>query len=248
MTAFKDVETLYERLGETQSLWAVMTYPEFRNDENLEKFFESGEVEIDEQLKRLAELKIEYTKGSCLDFGCGVGRLTNAWSPHFEKVTGVDISSTMIAKANEIKKFENVSFILNKNQDLRTIDDESFDFVYSNKTIQHIPYPASKNYIKDFFRILKPGGVALFLVHNCRHSEEGSISFKLSKWHRETVRPFFKKLRGKPPVQIHPISKENISKFVSESGGEILHWETDSSYTRRKKGNLRTWYWTRRNA
>ncbi len=74
----------------------------------------------------------------------------------FENVTGVDISSTMIAKANEIKRHENVTFLLNKNEDLQTIESDTFDFVYSNKTIQHIPYAASKNYIKDFIRILKP--------------------------------------------------------------------------------------------
>jgi hypothetical protein len=33
---------LYENLGEEQALWAVMNYPEYRNDENIDKFFESG--------------------------------------------------------------------------------------------------------------------------------------------------------------------------------------------------------------
>ena len=244
--AFQNVEALYENLGDEQALWAVMTYPEYRNDENVDKFFDSGREEIELQLKKLEELSIDYLKGKCLDFGCGVGRLTHALGRYFQNAIGVDVSSTMIQKAEEIKKQDNVSFILNKKDNLSQLESSSFDFIYSNKTIQHIPYPASKNYIKDFFRLLKPGGVAVFLVHNCKHAEEGSLKFNYLKWYRESVRPFLKKVRGKPPVQIHPISDKNIAKFVKDAGGEVIKWETDSSYTRRRKGNLRTWYWTRR--
>ena len=247
-SAFKAVETLYEDLGENQAFWAVMTYPEYLDDKNEDAFFESGKEEVKAQIKRLAELNFDVQKGRCLDFGCGVGRLTNALAEHFESAVGVDVSSTMIDRANKIRRQSNTEFVLNKREDLAQLEEASFDFVYSNKTIQHIPYPASKNYIKDFFRLLKPGGLTVFLVHDCKHHEEGSFAFKLVKWHREKVRPFFKKLRGKPPVQIHPISKQNIEKFVTDAGGEILHSETDTSYTRRKSGNLRTWYWARRKA
>ena len=246
MDAFEKVEALYEDLGHKQALWAVMTYPEFRDDENVDNFFESGVSEIKLQMDRLADLSIHIEHGQCMDFGCGVGRLTNALGDYFSSVTGVDVSSTMIEKANNLKKLSHVNFLLNKREDLGSLEDSTFDFVYSNKTIQHIPYPASKNYVKDFIRVLKPGGVAAFLVHNCKHAEEESFKFNLQKWFRETIRPFVKKLRGKPPVQIHPISKQNIEKFITEAGGEIIHWETDRSYTKRKSGNLRTWYWTRK--
>ncbi len=245
-SAFKAVETLYEDLGENQAFWAVMTYPEYLDDQNEDAFFESGREEIQTQISRLSELDFEFQKGRCLDFGCGVGRLTNALAEHFKEAVGVDVSSTMIERAKQIRRRGNTQFVLNKREDLAQLVEASFDFVYSNKTIQHIPYPASRNYIKDFFRLLKPGGLAVFLVHDCKHRDEGSWPFNLARWQRETVRPFFKKLRGKPPVQIHPISKRNIEKFVQDAGGEILHNETDTSYTRRKRGNLRTWYWARR--
>ena len=245
-TAFEKVEALYEELGESQALWAVMTYPEYRDDKNLEDFLESGISEIDLQMDRLKQLGLDVRAGRCLDFGCGVGRLSHALASHFDEVVGVDISSTMLEKAEEIKKSDEVSFVLNKRDDLDCLEPASFDFVYSNKTIQHIPYPASKNYIQGFFRCLRPGGVAAFLVHDCKHSEEGSLSFNLARWHRENVRPFFKKLRGKPPVHIHPISSRNIQKFVESVGGQILHFETDTGYTKRRRGNLRTWYWARK--
>lgn len=246
--AFRNVEALYEELGEEQALWAVLTYPEYRDDENVTQFFETGVTEIEKQMKLLKQLKIRVERGACLDFGCGVGRLSNALAPYFNEVTGIDVSSSMIRKAEEIRKYENITYLVNKQDNLAVLQPNSFDFVYSNKTLQHIPYPASKNYIQGFINVLKPDGVAVFLVHNCQHTEEGSWQFNLAKWYRETIRPFFKKLRGKPPVQIHPISSQNVRKFVEQAGGEILHAETDTRYTRRRSGNLRTWYWVRKSS
>ena len=39
---------------------------------------------------------------SALDFGCGVGRLSHALADLFLNVTGIDVSPTMVAKANEL--------------------------------------------------------------------------------------------------------------------------------------------------
>ena len=245
-SAFRAVESLYEDLGANQAFWAVMTYPEYRDDQNEEAFFASGKEEIDKQINRLAKLGFDFQKGRCLDFGCGVGRLTHALSDYFEEAVGVDVSSSMIERARTLQRNDNTQFVLNKREDLSLLASESFDFIYSDKTIQHIPYPASKNYIQDFFRVLKPGGLAVFLVHDCDHSEEGSFKFFLERKFRELVRPFFKKLRGKPPVQIHPISHKNIEKFVTSAGAKLLHRDADTDYTRRIGGNLRTWYWARR--
>ncbi len=244
--AFERVEALYEELGESQALWAVMTYPEYRDDKNLDDFLSSGVSEIDLQMGRLNQLGLSVQPGRCLDFGCGVGRLSNALASHFAEVVGVDVSSTMLEKAEQIKMSDNLTFVLNKSDNLDCLEPETFDFVYSNKTIQHIGYPASKHYIQGFLRCLKPGGMAAFLVHDCKHREEGSLSFNLTKWHRENVRPFFKKLRRKPPVHIHPISSRNVKRFVESAGGGVLHFETDTGYTKRRRGNLRTWYWARK--
>ena len=56
----------------------------------------------------------------------------------------------MISKSEEIQKQSNAHFLLNKRDDLQQIESETLDFIYSNKTFQHIPYPASKDYIQDF--------------------------------------------------------------------------------------------------
>ena len=50
----------------------------------------------------MASRRAGLHRGTALDFGCGVGRLSQALTKYFEQVAGVDISHTMIAKAKEV--------------------------------------------------------------------------------------------------------------------------------------------------
>ncbi|WP_373288585.1 class I SAM-dependent methyltransferase [Brucella endophytica] len=57
----------------------------------------------------------------CLDFGCGVGRVTQALATKFHKAIGIDISPTMIAKAENYREKNgcgNADFILTSSSDL----------------------------------------------------------------------------------------------------------------------------------
>jgi 2-polyprenyl-3-methyl-5-hydroxy-6-metoxy-1,4-benzoquinol methylase len=47
-------------------------------------------------MERLKTLDLGEQHGRALDFGCGVGRLTQALATHYDKVDGVDISWEMI--------------------------------------------------------------------------------------------------------------------------------------------------------
>jgi ubiquinone/menaquinone biosynthesis C-methylase UbiE len=63
---------------------------------------------------------------SALDFGCGVGRLTRALSRYFNQSYGIDISASMIKKAQELNQsYPNCQFIFNDKADLRFFSDLS---------------------------------------------------------------------------------------------------------------------------
>ena len=54
-----------------------------------------------------------------LDFGCGVGRLTQALAEHFERVAGVDIAASMIARARQENRHgDRVRYVVNERSDL----------------------------------------------------------------------------------------------------------------------------------
>ncbi len=101
-----------------------------------------------------------------LDFGCGPGRLTQALATRFDEVTGVDVAPAMIERARSYAgaSGSRCRFEVNARPDLSMFADRTFDLVYSNLVLQHIPPELSRGYIAEFVRVLKPGGIAVFQV------------------------------------------------------------------------------------
>jgi len=116
-------------------------------------------------LYQLAQLSHPPGRGAAFDFGCGVGRLTQALAEHFESVTAVDISERMIELARGLNRHgERVSYVHNTASDLAAFSPGTFDFVYSDIVLQHVVPAASDRYIREFVRILRPGGITVFQV------------------------------------------------------------------------------------
>ena len=98
-----------------------------------------------------------------LDFGCGMGRLTAALAGYFRESVGVDISEEMIKLARE--SHPNCTFVFNDQVHLSVFPDGYFDFIYSAIVLQHLPTEEIiAAYIRDFLRVLVPGGLLVFQV------------------------------------------------------------------------------------
>ncbi len=75
---------------------------------------------------------------SALDLGCGTGRTVIELSKHFDNVTGIDISSSMIEFAKQkCKENRNTNFY---NGDIRNLNlgSHSFDYIVSHTTFHHL--------------------------------------------------------------------------------------------------------------
>lgn len=129
------------------------------------EFFAHGQAEIDAAMLRLrAELGIsDIPADRALDFGCGVGRLTQALAAWYDRVDGVDISWEMVNLADKHNRYEDrVKYHANSKPDLSLFEDDTFDLVYTMIVLQHMPQELQRGYVREFFRVLKPGGVAMF--------------------------------------------------------------------------------------
>lgn len=224
----------YERLGREDPFYAVLTVPQFRHNRwDPREFFANGEREITDVMQYLARLKLAPSASDALDFGCGVGRLTQALADHFVHVVGVDIAESMVAKARELnRQGDRVRYVANFVEDLRVFPDESFDFIYSSITLQHIPPPANLRYVAEFMRLLRPEGIALFQVPNGQQFALGSFAEIMYRIRRQYLRRFWKRLRGKPEYEMHYIPRVDVEGIVTEHGGtlvDVTHFGGDTA-------------------
>lgn len=220
----KDVQKTYEDYGKEDPLYAVLSRKDAKNNKwDVDEFFASGREEIANAMRHLSKLGVDVNKNKAMDFGCGVGRLTQALCGVFEEAVGIDISYSMIEGAKKHNNFgDRCEYQVNTTDDLAQLDDASFDFVYSNISLQHSPPEASSNYIAEFFRILRPGGVALFQVPSGPRHDPGSLGAKIYSIRRGPLRRFWKRIRGMPPVEIHYINQSLVEEIIVTAGARLI--------------------------
>jgi ubiquinone/menaquinone biosynthesis C-methylase UbiE len=228
---FKELEKNWTDFGKHNHMWAICT-----ENKNWGKsdFFKTGTNEINDLFDYLSSNKIYFTKNTAVDFGCGIGRLTQALSEKFRKVIGIDISKPMIDKANQYadqQKLANCNFVLNKNNDLSILESNSMNFIYTYNVLQHMQPSYAKKYIEEFLRIINSDGVICFqLPSKLRISKIQSFDVKIRQIVKIIVpenlwRPAYNsifKLMKKNVMEMHGIEKYELIKFIEKNDGKVV--------------------------
>src|SRR6266851_2218658 len=136
----KEVQRHWDAFGKTDPLWAIVTRPDKRHGKwKYDEFFACGEEEIGRILRHVSSLSFPLHRGRALDFGCGVGRLTQALCRHFDRCDGIDIAPSMIDLARQYNQHGNrCRYAVNDSNDLALFNDDTFDFIYSSLVLQHM--------------------------------------------------------------------------------------------------------------
>lgn len=145
-------------------LWAILSEPSRKDAQwDVDGFFQTGVAEIASLLYELDSRDIRYDRGSALDFGCGVGRLTQALAVHFARVVGIDVSPRMIELARQLNQHgERVSYIANDAANLQVIAGQRVDVLVTQVVLQHIDPDLAVRFFAEFFRVTTPGGLVVF--------------------------------------------------------------------------------------
>ena len=112
------------------------------------------------EIKVITEWVLDGRESLVLDIPCGTGRLTVVLGHLFERVIAGDISTGMIAIANNkirSKGINNVA-LLRTNSRRLPFSEHTFDIVLCVNFLHLIPYNEKHNFIGEFRRVLKPQG------------------------------------------------------------------------------------------
>ena len=170
---FRKLARNWDAFGDADPMFGVLSDPaKFGGQWRVDDFFASGDEHVKHLLRILRELGATFYPGTCLDFGCGVGRLTRALSESFLSTVGIDVAKSMIEVARRYNRDPRCRFVLNRDPDLRSINSSTFDFVHSCLVLQHIPPDVTIKYIEEFFRVAKPDGLVVFQLPAERYLEE----------------------------------------------------------------------------
>lgn len=220
--SFEDVRRDWVRLGEEDPLWAVYVAADKRGGRwDPEQFLATGRADVAASVRWLTELGSGPRWGRVLDFGCGAGRLSQALAEHADEVVGVDVSPPMLEVARRLDSSGRCTFVLNESQDLGRFPAESFDLVYSELVLQHLPAPAIDGYLAEFVRVLRPGGVALL---QC--TTRPLWTFKGAVWRLAPgglIRLAQRVFLGYPaPMRMTRYAPARLRSVVAAAGGSVV--------------------------
>jgi len=148
--------------GKLDPLYGVATIPgHAKNGANPwtdESFYEIGA--IDWNLFRCKWEHYGVSPGTCVEIGCGAGRLTAHLARYFRYVHGLDVSVGMIEYARP-RMPANVSLHLTGGLEI-PLPDQCADAVFSTHVLQHLPETAAAAaYFREMHRVLVPGGTTM---------------------------------------------------------------------------------------
>lgn len=247
--SLKDLKDRWEKIAQIDPLWAVCTDPLKKGGKwQINDLFAQGEKEIRTVLGHISSLGLSIDRaGIALDFGCGVGRLTQSLAERFRFCYGIDISPTMIRLANQYNKSKpKCKYLVNDAERVSSFKNDFFSFIYSSITLQHMQTKLAKNYLKEFLRVLRPGGI---LVFNLPSKDKRNLSmmerFRSGLILRTRIKlllrstGLFRNITvNEQLMQMHCLPERKVRAVIEKSKGRVIDIQTTNTASPDFNGNL----------
>lgn|SRR6266550_449250 len=207
-------------------MWAILTEQDKRGNRwDATEFFATGQRDVERMLARADALHLmPMRRDRALDFGCGLGRLTQALADTFARVDGVDIAAPMITQAQRLHARDpRLVFHYNPASNLSIFPDASFDLVFTYITLQHNRREAVASYLSEFIRVLRTDGLALLHIPSRLRVdrqvwERAKLAIpRLYRWYRR------RRFGSDATMETHTIPVPVVRAAVERAGGTVRH-------------------------
>lgn len=186
---------------------------------NMGEFWLSGQHEASVVRAMLARHGfVNLATKTCVEYGCGIGRVTVPLASIFGSVHAYDISPSHLELANQrIAACTTTNVFLHLctqtpiGQNL-----EPCDFLYSRIVLQHNPPPIMMVLIRSFLEVLRPGGIAIFQLP----TYGADYWFDINEY-----------LRREPTsgMEMHCLPQSTVFRLGAEADAEILEVREDGA-------------------
>ena len=205
------LQATWDRWAKTDPLFAILSDPNKLGGKWDIKEFMAHTPELDSALAVVEKNQLLGGRAQALDFGCGVGRITQALADHFDKVVGIDISEAMIAQANTLNRHgDRVRYVSGA---LSQFPDKTFDFAWTIYVIQHIPKSMQGKILRELVRVLKPDGL---LMCQIAAPPQGLARLRTQfgpRWLKELR---FKRRYGSAPlIEMNPLPESEVRQLIA---------------------------------
>jgi SAM-dependent methyltransferase len=154
----------WDRLAAEDAMWTVLSDPSKVGGKwDVEEFFATGAGIVD-RINSFEEMGFHIQRAVAIDFGCGLGRVSRWLGKCFSHVVGVDISPKMLemAESYNAQRFP-ITFVQGTEANI-PLATSSADFIHSVIALQHIRRPLQEVYLREFTRLIRPGGYLYFQI------------------------------------------------------------------------------------
>ncbi len=226
---FENSDHEWQLFGDKNPYYGVISDEKLQqknlNEETMVEFWNSGLDYIDSVFLNIEHhIDPDFKPERALDFGCGVGRLVFAIRKRCNHVTGIDVSSSMLAEAKRqaaIKAIDNLAFI--ESSDCHGLGENLFDFLHSYIVFQHIPVARGNAILDKLLASLCSGGVGVlhFTFRNPKYRA----------WKLISKIPYNKQIRnlihGRPKdtpfMQMNEYDLNEIMEKIQRQGARTCH-------------------------
>ncbi|MEK6206481.1 MAG: methyltransferase domain-containing protein [Chloroflexota bacterium] len=151
----------WRQWGETDPLWNVATRDGRRRGEanawTDDAFYALGRSDWADFLRRWERYGVD--EKSCVEVGCGAGRITGPMTEYFDAVHGLDVSEGMLAYARQ--RVPKANFYLTDGVEI-PLADASVTAAFSTHVFQHLDTALqSVPIFRELHRVLAPGGTLM---------------------------------------------------------------------------------------
>jgi ubiquinone/menaquinone biosynthesis C-methylase UbiE len=155
-----------QRLWNNEDMWLL-------GGHEWSKFFGTTE---DLWNKHIFDKIKEFRNKKILEIAPGFGRMTQFLSILANELIVVDLNPNCIQKTKEKLGNHVLAYFINDGKSIPKIRDNSQDLVFSYDSFVHMHANVVEEYIKEIFRVLKPGGQS-FIHHSWYYGgEDNSFS------------------------------------------------------------------------